>query len=83
MLVEEGVSARNVNGILGLLCREHFPGLVWTSKGEDPEIPSFDHYALVATDAPHRNLVDRVILELWVSLNSLHSLHSLDILQIK
>lgn len=80
MLVEEGVPARNVNGILGLLCREHFPGLVWTSEDEDPEVPSFDHYALVATDAPHRNLADRVISELWVSLNSLHSL---DILQIK
>ena len=80
MLVEEGIEARNVNGILGLLCREHFPGLVWTSEDEDPEVPSFDHYALVATDAPHRNLADRVILELWVSLNSLHSL---DILQIK
>ena len=83
MLVEEGVPARNVNGILGLLCREHFPGLVWTSEDEDPEVPSFDHYALVAIDAPHRNLADRVISELWVSLNSLHSLHSLDILQIK
>ena len=42
MLVEEGVEAHNVNGILGLLCREHFPGLVWTSEDEDPEIPSFD-----------------------------------------
>jgi len=80
MLVEEGVPARNVNGILGLLCREHFPGLVWTLEHEDLEVPSFDHYALVATDAPHRNLADRVISELWVSLNSLHSL---DILQIK
>ena len=83
MLVEEGVPARNVNGILGLMCREHFPGLVWTSEDEDPEIPSFDHYALIASYAPHRNLADRVISELWVSLNSLHSLHSLDILQIK
>ena len=83
MLVEEGIEARNVNGILGLLCREHFPGLVWTSEDEDPEVPSFDHYTLVATDAPHRNLADRVIQELWVSLsrttalNSLHSMHIL------
>jgi len=80
MLVEEGVPARNVKGILGLLCREHFLGLVWMSEDEDPEVPSFDHYALIATDALHRNLADRVISELWVSLNSLHSL---DILQIK
>jgi len=83
MLVDEGVPAHNVNGILGLLCREHFLGLVWMSEDEDPEVPSFDHYALIATDAPHRNLADQVISELWVSLNSLHSLHSLDILQIK
>ena len=83
MLVEEGVPARNVNGILGLLCREHFPGLVWASEDEDPVVPSFDQYTLVATDTEHRNLADRVISELWVSLNSLHSLHSLDILQIK
>ena len=80
MLVEEGVPARNINGILGLLCREHFPGLVWTSEDEDLVVPSFDQYALAATDTEHRNLADRVILELWVSLNSLHSL---DILQIK
>ena len=60
MLVEEGVPARNVNGILGLLCREHFPGLVWTSEGEDPEIPSFDHYALFPADG-HLNLADQEI----------------------
>ena len=83
MLVEEGIEARNVNGILGLLCREHFPGLVWASKDEDPVVPSFDQYALVATDTEHRKLVDQVIQELWVSLsrtmalNSLHSMHIL------
>jgi hypothetical protein len=66
MLVEEGIEARNVNGILGLLCREHFPGLVSTSEDEDPVVPSFDQYALVATDTEHRNLADRVIQELWV-----------------
>jgi len=83
MLVEEGIEARNVNGILGLLCREHFPGLVWASEDEDPVVPSFDQYTLVATDTEHRNLADRVIQELWVSLsrttalNSLHSMHIL------
>jgi hypothetical protein len=85
MLVEDGVPARNVNGILGLLCREHFPSLVWTSEDEDPVVPSFNQYALVTIDAPYRNLVDRVISELWVSLfrtTALNSLHSLDILEI-
>jgi hypothetical protein len=81
--VEDGVDARNVNGILGLLCREHFPGLVWSDDVDVlPEAPTFDMYATVSTDPPYRNLVDRVILELWVSLsrttalNLLHSLHS-------
>jgi hypothetical protein len=87
MLVEEGVKARNVNGILGLLCREHFPGLVWMSEDEDPEIPSFDQYALFpAAVAGHTNLADQLITELWVSLSrstALNSLHSLDILEIK
>ena len=81
--MEEGIQARNVNGILELLCREHFPGLVWASEDEDPVVPSFDQYTLVATDTEHRNLADRVIQELWVSLsrttalNSLHSMHIL------
>jgi hypothetical protein len=92
MLVDEGVKARNVNGILGLLCREHFPGLVWKAEGEDPEpATSFDHYALVANalDANNRefrNKADRVIMELWVSLSHttfLNSSHSLDILENK
>jgi hypothetical protein len=92
MLVEEGVEAHNVNGILELLCREHFPGLVWTLEDEDLEVPTlFDHYALIedARDVngnKYKNLADRVIMELWVSLSStmaLNSSHSLDILKIK
>ena len=55
MLVEEGIEARNVNGILGLLCREHLLGLVWASEDEDPVVPSFDQYTLIATDTKHRN----------------------------
>ena len=83
MPVEEGIEARNVNGILRLLCREHFFGLVWTLEDEDLVVPSFDQYALVATDTEYRNLADQVIQELWVSLsrttalNSLHSMHIL------
>jgi hypothetical protein len=87
ILVEEGVEARNVNGILGLLCREHFPGLVYKSEEDvEGELPSFDQYTLFPADELYRNLVDQVILELWVSLSrstALISLLSLDILQIK
>jgi hypothetical protein len=87
ILVEEGVEARNVNGILGLLCREHFPGLVFKSEEDvEGELPSFDQYALFPADEPYRNLADQVISELWVSLSrstTLISLLSLDILEIK
>ena len=43
---------RNPNGILGLLCREHFPGLAEYAGVTGPAY-TFDHYAV----AP--NAVDR------------------------
>ena len=85
--MEDGGEARNVNGILGLLCREHFPGLVYKSEEDvDGEIPSFAQYALFPASAPYRNLADQVISELWVSLShsmALNSLNSLYIHKIK
>jgi hypothetical protein len=36
---------RNPNGILGLLCREHFPGLV-EYAGVTGLAYTFDHYAI-------------------------------------
>ena len=47
VLVDQVAPARNVIGILGLLCKEHFPGLV--RKGDQDWEPAwtFDHYALV------------------------------------
>jgi hypothetical protein len=55
ILVEEGVEAQNDNGILGLLCREHFPGLVYKSKEDvEGELPLFDQYALFPADEPYR-----------------------------
>jgi hypothetical protein len=44
---------RNPNGILGLLCREHFPGLVEYARVTGPAY-TFDHYA-VAPDAVDRD----------------------------
>jgi hypothetical protein len=61
------------NNILGLLCREHFPGLVEYAGVTGPAF-TFDHYA-VAPDAVDRdgrefnNKVERVKQELWVSLS--------------
>jgi hypothetical protein len=65
----------NPNGILSLLCREHFPGLVEYAGVTGPAY-TFDHYA-VAPDVVDRddrefnNKVKRVNQELWVSLTIL------------
>ena len=63
----------NPNGILGLLCWEHFPGLVEYAGVTGPAY-SFDHYvaALDAVDRDDRefnNKAERVKQELWVSLS--------------
>jgi hypothetical protein len=50
MVVEKaGGHGRNPNGILGLLCREHFPVLVEYARVTGPTY-TFDHY-VVAPDA--------------------------------
>ena len=65
-MVVSGGSARLVNGILGLLCRQHFPGIVtYASKTESAY--SFDHY-VVASDAEYPNKAARVKAEFGVSL---------------
>lgn len=67
----EGSHTRSVNGIIGLLRREHYPGLVEYAGVWGPAY-TFDHYA-VAPDAEDRdgrvfnNKVERVKQELWVS----------------
>jgi hypothetical protein len=71
----EGGHDRNPNGILGLLCREHFPRLVEYARVTGPAY-TFDHYA-VAPDVvdwdsrEFNNKTERVKQELWVSLTIL------------
>jgi hypothetical protein len=74
MVVENaGGHRRNPNGILDLLCREHFPGLVEYAGVMGPAY-TFDHYA-VAPDAVDRDdrefnkKAERAKQELWVSFN--------------
>ena len=68
-----GGHRRLPNGILGLLCREHFPGLVEYARVMGLAY-TFDHCA-VAPDAVDRddrefnNKAERVKQELWVSLS--------------
>ena len=60
-VVVSGGCARLVNGILGLLCRQHFLGIVtYASKTEPAYL--FDHYA-VATDVEYPNKAARVKAE--------------------
>jgi hypothetical protein len=68
-----GGHRRNPNGILGLLCREHFLGLVEYAGVTGPAY-TFDHY-VVAPDEVDRDdrefniKAEWVKQELWVSLS--------------
>ena len=67
-----GAHNRKVNGIIGLLCRLHFPGLVVFAGQEEPAY-TWDHYVAAAdvNDRDHRqfaNKAERVKAELWVSI---------------
>lgn len=73
------------NGILGLLCREHFPGLIQFAGRLEPAY-TWEHY-IAFPDSPDRegrqfdNKAARVVAELWVSLprtTFLNTSHSLD-----
>ena len=71
-IVASGGHTRQVNGILGLLCKEHFLGLVEYAGVTGPAY-SFDHYAAApnAADRARRvfnNKAERVKQELWASL---------------
>ena len=82
-MVVSGGSARLVNGILGLLCRQQFPGIVMYASKTEPAY-SFDHYA-VAPDAEYPNKTARMKTEFWVILprtTLLNTSHLLDILEI-
>ena len=72
IVVSGGGHTCQVNGILDLLCKEHFPALVEYARVTGPAY-SFDHYA-PASDAVDRarrvfnNKAEWVKQELWVSL---------------
>ena len=69
--MQPGEHKRKPNGILGLLCRLHFPGLVMHAGVLEPAY-TWDHYMASpdATDREGRNFTTkarRVVGELWVS----------------
>jgi hypothetical protein len=77
--VSGGGLTRHVNGILGLLCKTHFPCLVDYARKREPAY-TFDHYAN-APDAEAENKAVWVKQDFWVSLHRttlLNTLYSLD-----
>lgn len=82
-----GAHTRQANDILGLLCREHFSGMVEYVRVMGPAY-SFDHNA-AASDRAGRvfnNHAEWVKQELWINLhrsilfNTSHSLHIFEII---
>ena len=70
-MLSGGAHNQKPNGILGALCREHFPGLVEHAWVREPTY-TWDHYMAVADadDREWRNFgtkARRVVGELWVS----------------
>jgi hypothetical protein len=67
-----GGHGHNPNGIIGLLCREHFPLRVEYAGVTGPAY-TFDHYTVAPDvvdwdDMEYNNKAERVKQELWVSL---------------
>ena len=78
-IVSGGGHGLLVNGVLGLLCRQHYSGLVDYASRREPAW-TFDHYA-AAPDVGYPNKAERVKAEFWVSLprtTLLNTSHSLD-----
>ena len=78
---EHLVHACHVNGILGLLIKEKFPGLVQLNETVEPSY-TWAHYAAVpdTTDRDGRCFADkaqRVKAELWLSLSCTTLLNTL------
>ena len=90
MIVVPGVARnRMANGILGLLCKRHYPGLMDIAGVRQPA-SSWENY-ITAVDTPdtegmaYDNKAQRVLNELWVSLHGTtftNKSYSLDIFDI-
>ena len=85
-VVISGTHRRSINGILGLLCRTHFPGMVRVGEEEKP-VDTWRQYASFP-DFPDRegrrfdNKAARVRAELWVSFPRIALLNTSFSLQI-
>ena len=71
-MVAPNIHKRLPNGILGLLCRQHFPGMVAFGGSMEPGY-TLEHYVAFLDmpdrdDRVFRNKAERVMVELWISL---------------
>ena len=72
-VIVPGGHKRHVNDILGLLLKNHFPGLVDVGGGRMRPPQTLDHFALVPDHGTmhgrtYVNVAEHVRAELWVSL---------------
>ncbi|TVU17471.1 hypothetical protein EJB05_33509, partial [Eragrostis curvula] len=79
-IVVEGIHRRKVNGILGTLCRQHFPGMILLAERIVP-CETFEHYTAVPNfpDTSRRvftNKMERVIMELWARAQAIVESHA-------
>jgi hypothetical protein len=79
MVVSGRSGVRHVNGMLGLLCMKHYPGLV-DYAGKRELAYTFNHYTS-GPDPEAGNKAVRVKRDFWVSVHCttlLNTSHSLD-----
>lgn len=73
-----GGGSRKPNGIVGLLCRQHYPGIVTYHGRREPAYTFGHYYQGVDPDWDHK--AEKVKREFWVSLArtkffSIHHIH--------
>jgi hypothetical protein len=96
VFTEGGTGALHINGILSLLIKEYYPGLVTIDGVRKPPM-KWEHFHLHtvpvlepegsdrAGSPAHESLADKIKREFWVSFHRnafLNTTHSLDVLEI-
>jgi peptidoglycan/xylan/chitin deacetylase (PgdA/CDA1 family) len=70
---------RQVNAVLGSLCRLHYPGLVTDKHGQQVPVTNWKMYAL-STDVDHGNAQNAVWVDFWVRFHKLRIYLTLDLI---
>jgi hypothetical protein len=78
-IVVSGSDSHKPNGIVGLLCRQHYPGIV-TYHGRTELAYTFGHY-YQGDDRDFTHTAERVLRTFWVTLACFFSLHHIHLTQ--